>query len=512
MIEHTISSQQKAIERWFAKDQNFFDDNEFVNGYAEEIDVEGHLIVRARAGTGKSWTIRHSVKFAPERNILIAAFSKDIQLEMDKKIAPFRNGKVQTLHSVGLSCVRNFRSGIKVEFTSDRADALAAAVCGRTCPDAITRLVSKLHTKGREIAPHAMQLGDLTDIAITFDCEPEDQWAKAGFNLDYVETKALEAMELAADVKNGDTIDGSDMIFLPIRNGWLIPTFDMGVIDEGQDMTPAQLEVAQGVVKKGGRICVVGDNRQAIFGFRGADSNCLDRLKEELGAAELGLTVTYRCGKNIVSLAQNLVPDIEAAPENSDGEILDMGFDELYKVASPGDFVISRVNAPLVSIAMQLLKSGKRTQILGKDVGKGLISLVRKLRATSVPDFLRKVENWCARETGRLETQMVEAKEGRKKTIQQKIEGINDQASMLTELAEGAKNVDKIVEKITELFSSDKIEEEGVITCSSIHRAKGKEANRVFVLQSTLRNYSEEEENLQYVAITRAKNTLVWVN
>jgi superfamily I DNA/RNA helicase len=496
----TLSVQQGYIESWFRKDPTF------------HVDYRRHLIVKARAGTGKSSTIRHCVKQAPEKNILIAAFSKDIQLEMERKITPFHNGRVQTLHSVGLSCVRMYRDRIGVAFNSDRADALALRVCGTNTPDSIIRLVSKLHTKGREIAPHAKELGDLTDIAITFDCEPEDQWANAGFDTSWVERKALEAMELAANVQAGTVIDGSDMIFLPVRNRWLTPQYDMVVVDEAQDMTVAQLEVAQGVMKRDGRMCIVGDDRQGIFAFRGADSESLGRLKNELDAIELGLTVTYRCGKRIVELAQELVEDIEAHESNPEGEILHIGSEELTPKAGPGDFILSRVNAPLVSIAMQLLKQGKRTRILGRDIGKGLITLVKKMRANSVPDFLRKVENWSNREVNRLNEQKAEAKsESRKNTIQSKIEGILDQAEMLTELAAEAKNIDKIIEKITALFSDDGLGEQGVITCSSIHRAKGKEAKRVFILSDTLRDYNLEEQNLQYVAITRAKETLVFV-
>ena len=498
------SSQQNDIFSWF-------EDMSLPHPHGSPLYAQ-HLIVRARAGTGKSTTIREGVKRAPERNILIAAFSKDIQLEMQRLIAPFTNGRVQTLHSVGLGCVRQYRENLKVEFNSTRADTLATAVCGRSCPDAITRLVAKLHTKGREIAPHATDPGDLIDIAIQFDCEPDETWAKSGYPLEKVEELALAAMELAADIKSGATIDGSDMIFLPVRNRWLIPQFDMGVIDEGQDMTNAQLEVGLGVVKPGGRICIVGDDRQAIFAFRGADSGSLDRLKGELQAAELGLTTTYRCGKVIVALAQALVPDFEAGEDNPEGEILEIFPHELTDAAGPGDFILSRVNAPLVSIAMKLLRSGKRTRIAGKDIGKGLVVLIRKLRANSVPDFLRKVESWCGRETRRLEAQMTSATEGRKKTIQTKIEGVIDQAEMLTSLADGAKNVDEITTRIESLFSDDGLGAAGMITCSSIHRAKGKEADRVFVLRDTLRNYNEEEMNLQYVAITRAKQTLVFVS
>lgn len=489
------SEQQQEIFQWFA--------DPFCN----------HLVVRARAGTGKTTVIIEGVKRAPEKSILICAFSKIIQQELEARIGKdYPHIKAQTLHSVGYGCVRRFRENIKVEFNSSRADALTETVCGRSTPDAIKKIVSKLHTKGREIAPHATKAGELLDLAIRFECEPDEQWANSGFPLERVEELALAAMEEAANIQSGATIDGSDMIFLPVRNHWLTGTFDLVVVDEAQDMTTAQLEISQGVLKSGGRICVVGDDRQAIFGFRGADSDSLDRLKGELNAGELGLTTTYRCGKNIVRWAQDLVPDIEAGPDNGDGEINHIHPSSLTDAAGPGDFILSRVNAPLVTIAMKLLRSGKRTRIAGRDIGKGLIGLVRKMRARSVLDFLQKVTAWEEREILRLNKMREKATEGRKQTIESKMSDICDQAEMLISLADGAKGITEIENRIEDLFKDDGLGVNGMITCSSIHRAKGLEANRVFVLKDTLRNYNEEEKNLQYVAITRAKQTLVFVS
>jgi DNA helicase-2/ATP-dependent DNA helicase PcrA len=481
MANFIASAQQQAIFDWF----------NFSSPVASR-----HLIARARAGCGKTTTILKGVVLSPESKtgkVLIAAFSKIIETEITKKLADsgVQNIIAKTLHAVGYACIRNFRERIKVEFTSDRADRLALAVCGNSAPDAIVRLVSKLHTKGREIAPHATKVGDLTAIAITFDCEPDEQWAER-FDLRYVEEKALEAMVLASAVKSGDTIDGSDMIFLPVRNGWLSKQYDMVVVDEAQDMTTAQLEIAQGVLKTGGRICVVGDDRQAIFGFRGADSGSLDRLKAEMDAAELGLTTTYRCGKAIVALAQGYVSDFTAGESNPEGAISTLNSSKLVGAAGPGDFILSRTNAPLVSTAMQLLRAGKRARVAGRDIGKSLSAIVRKMKAKSVPDLL--------------------ATNGRKTALQAKIDAVIDQAEMLTSLCDGAKNTAEVESRVEALFVDDGLGKEGVITCSSVHRAKGLEANRVFLIAKTFRGGSVEEENIAYVAITRAKQELVWVS
>lgn len=502
--QFTWSPQQERIFEWFEDNLTF----DLVK------DWRGHVVIRARAGTGKTTVLVEGAQRTPSHlRILICAFSKIIQEELERRVGK-NNPRIhaKTLHSVGLSCVRRFRENIKVSFDGDRAEGLSLRVCGPHAPDAVRRLVTKLHTLGRETAPHAKEYGDLSDIAIQFECIPDDQWATAGFDAEYVERKALEAMELAANVKSGDTIDGSDMIFLPVRNGWLTGMYDRVLVDEAQDMNTAQLEIAQGVLKPGGRMAVIGDDRQAIFGFRGADSGSIDRLKEALNAGELNLTVTRRCGKRIVELAQEIVPDFEAHEDAHEGEIDEIFTDQLVHNANAGDFILSRVNAPLVSIAMKCLKSGKRTRIMGRDIGKGLITLVNKFKARSVPEFLARVTAWEERETEKLRRMLDKATEGRKKTINAKIEGIVDQADMLTTVAEEAKSVPAIIERIELLFSQDGMGAATVITCSSVHRAKGLEADKVFVLRDTLRNYNIEEQNIAYVAITRAKKTLVWVS
>jgi superfamily I DNA/RNA helicase len=492
----TWSVQQEAIFSWFA-------------GKTEN----PNLIVRARAGTGKTTTIIEGVRHARENRILLAAFNKRIAEELNARLRESNpKAEAKTLHAVGLAIVKKYWPTVRVNFTNERADALAEQVCGPTAPDTIKRLVSKLHSKGREIAPHARTEGDLTELAVTFECEPDEQWVEAGFDLSYVEKKALEAMELAATVKPVVTgIDGADMIFLPVRNGWLVPSYDLVVVDEAQDMTVAQLEIARGICR--GRIAVVGDDRQAIYGFRGADSESLDRLKSELSAMELGLTVTYRCGRAIVDLAAAMVADFTAGPNNPIGSIENLEFEKLATTVANSDFVLSRVNAPLVSIAMGLLRNGKRARIAGRDIGAGLKGLIRKLAkgpaANSIPRFIERIGSWEKKEVARLEPSLKTVKHPA--TIEAKIEAIRDQAAMLIELADGAKSVDDISARIDALFTDDGLGQAGVITCSSVHRSKGLEANRVFILRDTLRSTTIEEQNISYVAITRAKATLVWV-
>lgn len=491
----TWSDEQNAIFGWFETSRTAF-------------GLSQHLVVDALAGTGKTTTIIEGVNRAPEKKIVLCAFNKSIATELQTRISN-PNAQAKTLHALGFAIVMRQWPGVRLG--DNRAMALSNSVCGFSTPKDVVKLVATLHTKGREIAPHARRLGDLTDLAIEFECVPPEEWAIEGFDLEFVETKALEAMELAATRRPLDNeIDFSDMIFLPVRNHWMSKWADLVVVDEAQDMTLAQLELAEGICK--GRICVVGDPNQAIYGFRGADSGSLGRLHAKLGAARLGLRTTYRCGEAIVSEARAFVPDFVAGASNPAGTVRTTSDVKMLEEALNGDFILSRLNAPLVSVCMKLLRNGKRARIAGRDIGRTLVTLTRKLAtgdaAKSIPAFIAKVQAWADKEENRLAPQL--ANEKRQKAAQAKLEALRDQAETLITIAEGAVSVSDLVNRIEALFTDDGLGSAGIITCSSVHKAKGLEANRVFVLRKTIRK-GGEEDNIAYVAITRAKEELVWV-
>jgi superfamily I DNA/RNA helicase len=485
------SSEQTAIFDWFETG-------------------DGNLIVVARAGTGKTSTIIRALNYAPEARILVCAFNKRIADELVSKITDPR-AEAKTFHSIGYAAVRR-NWNVKMAQGFERALDLAEKVCGGRVPDPIISLVAKLHTKGRELAPYTKTGDELADIAIQFECEPDESWWNDGYTPEYVCDRAAEAMDLAARVKPVVTgIDFADQIFLPLRNNWLRPNWDLVIVDEAQDMNFSQLEIGKRIARK--RIVVVGDDRQAIYAFRGADSDSLNRLKVELNAKELGLKTTYRCGHAIVAKAQELVPDFVAGENNPAGEVIEgLGRSQMITEAENGDFVLSRINAPLVSIAMKFLRQGKRARIAGRDIGQNLVNLAQRLSkgaaADSIPEFVKRVSAWEDSQVAKLTAKMTRKNED---TISKKIEAVNDQAATLQVLAEDAITPYEVIERISSLFTDNGLGSAGFITCSSVHKAKGLEANRVYVLADTLRTYNQEELNIQYVAITRAKKVLVMV-
>lgn len=475
------SDQQNDIFEWFRSGQ-------------------GNLVVRARAGTGKTTTILEGVNHAPERKTLIAAFNRNIATELERRVSN-PDVDVKTLHGIGLRFVKRRWKGVQVDTEGERARRLARQACADDdVPHSVVTLVAKLASKGKAMCPLAVNPGDLIDLAYAFDCEPDDECAQEGYTVGWVAERAIEAMRLATE-KDGQ-IDFDDMLFVPVRNRWIRPWFDLVVIDEAQDMSAVQLTLAMGASR--GRIAVVGDDRQAIYGFRGADSGSIDRLKRELRATELGLTVTYRCPRKVVELAAKIVPDYTAAPSAPDGIVSGLGFENMIERVTEDDFILSRANAPLVTTCLRLLQDGKRAKIQGRDIGAGLRKIIGKLvrgRARgSMPTFLERLADWKQREVARVLASKAASAEAR-------AEQICDQAETLRALSEGLSSISELEARIDELFTDSG---GARVVCSSVHRAKGLEADRVFVLNGTFfhGNKNPEENNLKYVAFTRSRREL----
>lgn len=531
------SQQQEAIFDWFA------------NG-------KGNLCVRARAGTGKTTTIIEATARAPEQLQLVAAFNKRIAQELERKIRDVGGrAEAKTLHGIGYGVVTRYWE--RAQLDPRRGYDLAKRAAGDQAPDEMIKKVQKLAgiAKGSlatlvhdmrgiamdmafedsadvSMAMHDRNelLDELEALAIRFDLEPDDEWKKDGWTTAKLCSVALRALELARHRPEGDetpTLDYDDMIYLPVANGWARPRYDLVVIDEAQDMNATQLALAMAVVTPTGRVAVVGDDRQAIYGFRGADSSALDRLKTELAAAELGLTTTYRCGHSIVAVARKLVPDFEAGPENPPGEVVNVTAKEMLELAKPGDFILSRKNAPLAKYCLKLIRSGKAARIEGKDVAAGLKAIVRRWKPRNLQALVDNIERWRDREIEKLTP-----KAGRPEA-DDRIAVIRDQAEILLALCDGLANPMELMTRLDTMFGDSEEDRRPMVVCSSIHRSKGLEADRVFVLKNTLypqaavfigrdkMSPSEahakagsivEEQNLEYVAYTRAKNVLLMVD
>lgn len=475
------STQQQAIFDWFKRGT-------------------GNLIVRARAGTGKTTTIVAGVEYAAEPRILVCAFNKRMQIEIAGKLTCPR-AEAKTLHSVGFRFVRRAWPEVRLDEKDNRAQVIARKAIAKVSgvqegeiSDEVVLGVHKLVSLAKNTMPRATaeQLIDLADV---FDAHVEA-----------VEDTALGAAGVLA-LELTKTRDGwigfDDMIYLPVVQNWIRPSYEMTVVDEAQDMNVVQLEMAQRVTQ--GRMVIVGDDRQALYAFRGADTGALNRLKAALRAQELPLTTSYRCPKSVIRAAAELVPDFKAPATAPEGSVNRITENYMLSVISDGDFLLSRTNAPLAKFCLRLIRDGKPAKIEGRDVSKSLAALVKRRRATNILDLSDRLHAWARYEEGRL-------KATKRANVQVRIDAIHDQVETIEALSDGLTTVKELLERIHDFFESAAV---APIVCSTVHRAKGLESDRVFVLEDTLylggNRHTLEEENIHYVAITRAKRELYLV-
>lgn len=465
---------------------------------------QGNAAINAVAGSGKTFTIVEAARRIPSnKSVLFLAFNKSIADELKGKLSAFRNVTCSTLHAHGFKALRNFKL---------RMDKYKSLKYGDFCLG--QSQVLDIDSENNLIYPFKSNCRKLYDLARInlIKVGEEDKLATLAEHhniqpiadeISVVCASLADAYKIPAD----GSIDFTDMLTLALSNKRYLDKYDFVFIDECQDLSAAQRELMLASLAKGGRFIAVGDPKQAINGFAGALNNSFQLIASLPNTTTLPLSVNYRCGSDIVSVAQELVPQIVAHEGAIKGEVNHVN--DLKKIQL-GDMIICRKSAPLVSVCLRLLANGIAANIKGKDMGEGLKNLVVKMKAKNLHSLFIKLdeekEKLCKEieKTGhtnpKLSTRYI--------TFADKIECLNIIAERVSSIAE-------LKHKLDMLFI-DKTEKD-IVTCSTIHKSKGLEADNVFIivpekLPLTFKGQKEweyeQELNLKYVAITRAKKTL----
>ncbi len=300
------------------------------------------------------------------------------------------------------------------------------------------------------------------------------------------------------------------------------PKYDFIFCDECQDLNPAQLELVLKCKSKQGRILFVGDPAQAIYGFTGADCDSINKIVARTNATCLPLSICYRCPSSHIEQAKELVPKIEPRPNAPEGIIGKVREIDLPKLLVPGDMVICRTKAPLMKVWLQLLRNGIPVINMANDQKPGdmLVDILNQV--ARIPDFnfqrlIRHLNQyqweWQQKQGSKAiltDTDRIEA-EDRDQIQKSKIEALQN----LYRLSQ-SEDLDSFCDEIKAKFN---IQKGGVILCTG-HKSKGLEADRVFLLRPDLMPYKaagekewnqQQEWNLRYVALTRAKQEFYFV-
>lgn len=477
-------------------------------------NTDESLIIEAVAGSGKTTTIVQGVDLMPETSsILFLAFNKSIAKELGERLPDHCQAK--TFHALclgswlrycgGKKDLRKFIDGNKTRRIVKKACDLSELEI-RLYVSFVCKLVSLAKNAGIGTELMEDEPRNWIRLCAHFDLQVDSEQASLSRGIEI----ARKALAISTKYAN-QVIDYDDMLYMVLKEGCTFYKNDFVLVDEAQDTNGVQRALLSRMLKDNGRLIAVGDSAQAIYGFRGADSDAMEIIARDFNCTKLPLTVSYRCPKAVVAKAKTVVPHIEAFEGASEGEVLEM---EEYIAADfqPSDAVLCRNVAPLISFAYNLLTRGVGCQVLGRDIGSGLIALVDRLKARGVDSLIKKLGEWQTRE-------IEKAKENDNES---KIESVNDKVdcihAFIGMLDENNRTVPALKSKIESLFSEDS-DGESVTLCSA-HKSKGLEWNTVYLLDSSELMPSkfarqewqkEQERNLIYVAYTRAKESLRFI-
>lgn len=466
-----------------------------------------HLIVEAVAGSGKSTTLVEVCKRLKGNNHLFCAFNKLIADDLSKKL-PY-NIQCRTLNSYGWGiCLKNFKVKLDMNKTDNMMKDIVPWNERKYVGGFIKSLIGLL--KANTVFPDSLMNGSFDMMELIL---------RQGLDM----PKSKQALDWTKEIYQRSAamthiMDFDDQIFMPILYDLQLPYFDTLLVDESQDLNPVQIELC---IRSAKRLIAVGDSRQAIYGFRGADpeaiANMQSRLAKDIcGVKTLPLSICYRCPKKVVEAAKVIVPQIESNDTAEQGVVASCSMSKFDQSALVGDFVLCRTTAPLVSNCLRFIREGRHATVRGRDIGKQLDSLITRISggvdSKTIDAFLSDLDNYSRAETSRLAAL--------ERNLE--IQALNDRVATLEALSsavidpKGIGTVAGIKQKITEIFSD---ESSGIVFCT-IHKSKGLEAERIWILHPELLPHpaakkpwqKEQEKNLKYVAITRAQKELYWVS
>ena len=480
------------------------------------LNSEENVQVQARAGSGKTTTIKFvlskisGLRGTPRKS-LVLCFNSSICEELRQKITDW-NVDIMTINSLGLKMWRSHLIvNNRVAFTKHRpekmkelADSLKVypqrAYAARMVAQRAKKIGADTNGLGKELVYNrTLRLPDGADI----DFET-GQWDALARKM------VLESNDLS---REGE-IDFADQVYMPVKDrARPFKFYDYVFVDEAQDLSPIQHQLLE-VACEGAKLISVGDPEQAIYGFRGACSDSMRLLSERTETQTCSLNVTYRCAKTIVAEAQEFVPDLCAHEDAPEGKVRSIESWKLSGMLRPGDLVLSRLNHPLIKAALGAYQEkSENILVRGQNIPAKIRKTVNELRSMhnnehgyetfSSSLLLDQVQAWRRREKNRLGEDAPASARAR----------VFDDAACVTHLLHSESDVRFAYEKLERVFQSSPGKSQ--IVFSTIHKAKGTEADRVFIL-----NWHEmplqwgdpkEEANLAYVAITRAKHSLFYV-
>lgn len=481
---------------------------------------QNNTLINAGPGTGKTSTIFLCAKKNRNRKNLIIAFNNSIVTEINEKITKYDIGRynsAKTLHSLGLDFIK------KSSDKKFKIDSYLSYKIFKRVENENPELFQGLKWKKKLLIQESIDNFNSTSKKYLTE------------NLDVIKSKLISMGKTYSDYHLLDDIwdkffnireqnykdsflilDFDDLLYLPHKWDLDVPYKTQTVmIDEAQDLNFAQHSLFNRflVGSEIEQYLVVGDPKQSIYGFTGALSNSFDTFKKE-DVKEEYLTLCFRCAKNIVKCANEIYPDSLASFRDEEGIV-----EEIFSSSEIPDksIVICRQNEPLFDVYFDLISQNRNVTFVGEDILYKIDNFMKpysysKLHQAS-HEMIRdlSVLSLKANEEGAADIDKIKYHvfQNNFEVYQKIVENIQSNL--------GITYVKELQNHLKNTFFKDK---PNSIKLMTIHKSKGLENDIVvilneFLMPSKLAKTEEEllqEKNLKFVARTRAKNELYFLN
>jgi len=301
--------------------------------------TEGPLLVFAGAGSGKTRVITSRIAYlisekkVQPQNILAVTFTKKAAGEMQERIKSILKDigasiedlpAVGTFHSIGALFLRQNAKAVGLTnnfsiYDSDDSENL------------IKELMIERQIDIKQIKPQSISY--LISAAKNEMVTPENFGSHYGGYLEDIAAEIYPAYQ--KQLKTQNSVDFGDLLYLAVKmleeneevRKHYQDKFEYLLIDEYQDTNNAQYKFARLLSEKHQNICVVGDDDQGIYAWRGADIKNIQSFEEDFTKVTvIKLEQNYRSTKNVISAAVAVIQqnnkrvDKKLWTDNNDGE------------------------------------------------------------------------------------------------------------------------------------------------------------------------------------------------
>ena len=273
---------------------------------------DGQLLILAGAGSGKTRVITQRIIYllkngVSPKNILAVTFTNKASKEMQERISSIVKSEIPNISTFHSACGKILRSEISLLGFKSNFIIYDDTDSDKLIKEIITQ--QKLDTKVYNAKNISLQISSWKNEGMF----PEDIVHSGTL----FEKKIIHIYKSYQNrLKASNAIDFGDMILkvieiftkFPERLSYYQNLYKYVLVDEYQDTNPSQYQMLSLLCNKKSNLCVVGDDDQAIYSWRGADiSNILDFKKDYPNAKVVKLEENYRCTGNILEAAYSVI-------------------------------------------------------------------------------------------------------------------------------------------------------------------------------------------------------------